>query len=297
MQRDQPLLRRLRPGDATRNGGGAGARPGSIRTHRLRSVVDQERIDGHEGLSLHVSPHCALSPRDPFLGVVMTVTECADVAAIGAGPAGVFAALQAARLGARTVLLARDAVGGMAAADGPVPVRALAQAARLRREARHLDRYGIAVGETALHYGRLLTPVRDVVADMAEHSLLRTELQDAGVVVREHVGTAGFVDAHTLATENDTRLHADKVIVCAGGTNRTHVFAAGDITGCLMLVPHGVRTATWPPPTRCRTEVPPSAHQPPRSAASPSPSTPRSARPRPRHAATTTWWWPRCRSR
>ena len=67
-----------------------------------------------------------------------------DVAVIGGGPAGVFAALRAARLGARTTLVTRDAVGGMAAADGPVPVRTLAQAARLRREARNLHRYGIA---------------------------------------------------------------------------------------------------------------------------------------------------------
>jgi putative IMPACT (imprinted ancient) family translation regulator len=41
------------------------------------------------------------------------------------------AALRAADLGAKTVLVTRDEFGGMAANDGPVPVRTLAHAARL----------------------------------------------------------------------------------------------------------------------------------------------------------------------
>ena len=103
----------------------------------------------------------------------------------------------------------------MAAADGPVPVR-VAQAARLRRESRHLDRYGVAAGDNALDYGGLLARVREVVAEVAEHSVLRSELQEAGVILREHAGTARFVDPHTIEAGNGTRLHADKVILCAG---------------------------------------------------------------------------------
>ena len=79
-----------------------------------------------------------------------------DVVVIGAGPAGVIAALRAARLGARTALITRDNFGGMAANDGPVPVRTLAYAARLIREARQLPRYGIAAGEPLLDYELLL---------------------------------------------------------------------------------------------------------------------------------------------
>ena len=48
-----------------------------------------------------------------------------DVLVIGAGPAGVLAALRAADLGAQTALVTSGAFGGMAANDGPVPVRTL----------------------------------------------------------------------------------------------------------------------------------------------------------------------------
>jgi len=39
-----------------------------------------------------------------------------------------------------------DAFGGMAANDGPVPVRTLAHAGRLMRQAQQLGQYGIKVG-------------------------------------------------------------------------------------------------------------------------------------------------------
>ena len=95
-----------------------------------------------------------------------------DVIVIGAGPAGVVAALRAADLGARTVLVTRTEFGGMAANDGPVPVRTLAHAARLIREARQLSQYGIGVSEPVLDYPRLLARVREVIHDVARSFFL-----------------------------------------------------------------------------------------------------------------------------
>jgi dihydrolipoamide dehydrogenase len=143
-----------------------------------------------------------------------------DVVVVGAGPAGVVAALRAARLGAKTALITRDQFGGMAANDGPVPVRTLAQAARLIREARQLPVYGIAAGELSLDYPRLLTRVREVTAVAREHTLLRDDLERAGVRIYEQAGLARFADAHTVESGNAPRLQAGKVILCTGGTSR-----------------------------------------------------------------------------
>ncbi len=147
-------------------------------------------------------------------------TESADVLVVGAGPAGVVAALRAADLGARTMLVTRGDFGGMAASDGPVPVRTLAHAARLLREARQLGAYGVTVSEPTLDYPRLLARVREVVSSVGSSSVLRAQIAAAGVVVHERVGLARFTDPHTLASEHGLRARADKIVLCTGGVPR-----------------------------------------------------------------------------
>ena len=153
-----------------------------------------------------------------------------DVLVVGAGPAGVVASLRAARLGAKTALITRDEFGGMAANDGPVPVRTLAQAARLIREAKQLPRYGIAAGEPSLDYVRLLARVEEVTEDVRAHSLLRDDLDAAGVAIHEQAGSAQFIDPHTVESENAPRYQADKVIICTGGTSRRLPVPGLDLT-------------------------------------------------------------------
>lgn len=143
-----------------------------------------------------------------------------DVVVIGAGPAGVVAALRAADLGAKTTLVTRDAFGGMAANDGPVPVRTLAHAARLIRDSRQLGRYGIDVGDPSLDYGRLLERVSEVVDDARQNSTFRAQIDSAGVTVFENSGVARFAGPNTIETESGLKLHADKVIICTGGVSR-----------------------------------------------------------------------------
>src|SRR6266850_5418600 len=143
-----------------------------------------------------------------------------DVVVIGAGPAGVVAALRAGDLGAKTALVTREEFGGMAANDGPVPVRTLAHAARLIREARQLSQYGIIVSEPSLDYQRLLARVKEVVNDVRAHSTFSAQIDSLGVAVHEKAGSARFTDPHNIETESGLRLQADKIIICAGGVSR-----------------------------------------------------------------------------
>ncbi len=153
-----------------------------------------------------------------------------DVAVIGGGPAGIVSAHRAAALGARTVLVTRDEFGGMAAHDGPVPVRTLAHAARLIRDARQLGRYGITVGEPTLDYARLLQRVREVVEDVTSRSALRDDLGRLGVEIHEQAGTVRFVDAHTIETDRGFRCESERVILCAGARTRRLPVEGSELT-------------------------------------------------------------------
>jgi pyruvate/2-oxoglutarate dehydrogenase complex dihydrolipoamide dehydrogenase (E3) component len=144
-----------------------------------------------------------------------------DVLVIGAGPAGTAAAIRAADLGARTALVTRNAFGGMSANEGPIPVRTLAHAARLAREARQFPRYGIPAPDPNLNYAQLVARAREVVGETREHSNLLDKVRETGVALYEHAGTASFTDPHTVRNDSGPTFRADRIVICAGGLSRS----------------------------------------------------------------------------
>jgi pyruvate/2-oxoglutarate dehydrogenase complex dihydrolipoamide dehydrogenase (E3) component len=62
---------------------------------------------------------------------------------LGGGPAGLTAALQARELHAEVTLLESKQAGGTSINEGPAPVRTLARAARLARDAGSWETFGL----------------------------------------------------------------------------------------------------------------------------------------------------------
>lgn len=154
-----------------------------------------------------------------------------DVAVLGSGPAGVTAAARASELGARTALVTAGRFGGMAANDGPVPVRTLAHTARLLRDARQLGRYGITGFSPELDYGHVLARVDEVVDEVRSSSFLLRQLNAQGVSLFQDTGTARFLDPHRVRTESGVTITADKFIVCTGGTGKALPIPGFELTG------------------------------------------------------------------
>lgn len=163
-----------------------------------------------------------------------------DVIVIGGGPAGVTAALRARELGATVAVVERERMGGTCTNDGCVPTRVLAKTARLIREAEHFGTYGLKGEKPTLDFPQLLEYTRRVIETMHGKKQLTEHLNTAGASVYAGVGSARFIDGHTLELGNGSRLEGEKIIICAGGHARRISFPGSDTPG--VLTHHDVWT-------------------------------------------------------
>lgn len=174
-----------------------------------------------------------------------------DVAVIGAGPAGTAAALRAAELGARTVVLEAARVGGTCVNTGCVPTRVLAKTARLVREARDAAAAGVGVAAPVVDWASVVRRVGTRVDAVRSIKREPVRFAEAGVDLIEE-GRARFADDRTLVTDAGRRITADAIIVAVGGHSRRlpvpgaelatvpeHVLALPELPGRVAVIGGG----------------------------------------------------------
>ncbi len=129
----------------------------------------------------------------------MSLIDC-DVCVIGAGSGGLSVAAGAARLGARVVLIEKDAMGGDCLNTGCVPSKALLAAAAHAASLRHAPDFGIHAAGAEVDWSRVRAHVREVMAQIAPNdSVERFE----GMGVRVLRAAASFLDHRSVRAGDD----------------------------------------------------------------------------------------------
>jgi pyruvate/2-oxoglutarate dehydrogenase complex dihydrolipoamide dehydrogenase (E3) component len=136
---------------------------------------------------------------------------------VGAGPAGVSAALHARELGAAVTLVEARQVGGTSVNEGPAPVRTLARAARLVRDARSWDTFGLRGEAPEVDVAAVLANAERVARYAHEHKRMADVLRGQGIDLIDEAGPARFSDAHTVRLEDGRTANGDAVVIAVGG--------------------------------------------------------------------------------
>ena len=140
-----------------------------------------------------------------------------NVIVIGAGAAGLVASYVAATLRARVTLIEANAMGGDCLNTGCVPSKALIASARLARQMRQADRYGLDPVDPRPPIGRILERVERKIAAVAPNDSVE-RYEGLGVEVLR--GHARLLDPWTvaigLADGTERRLTARGIVLATG---------------------------------------------------------------------------------
>src|SRR5687767_11709239 len=119
----------------------------------------------------------------------------ADIVVIGAGPGGYVAAIRAAQLGAKTVCVEKEYLGGTCLNWGCIPSKAMIAAVERLQHVKHAKSFGVNVsGEVTMDFAEMMK---------RKDKIVQTQRGGVGMLFKKngirHVeGFASFVDKNTI---------------------------------------------------------------------------------------------------
>lgn len=153
-----------------------------------------------------------------------------DVIVLGGGPAGVAAALRARELGARVGLLESKRIGGTSINDGPAPVRTLARAARLARDAGSWSTFGLHGSPPEIVLAEVIANASRVANYAHEKKHLAESVRSYGVELIEGAGPARLLDAHQVSLPDGRTWQGERIILAVGGHGRRLPVPGAELT-------------------------------------------------------------------
>ncbi len=144
-----------------------------------------------------------------------------DIAVIGGGPGGYVAAIRAAQLGMKPVVIEREHLGGICLNWGCIPTKALLRAAELRHSIDEMKSFGITVGEVSIDVAKVVDRSRKVAGRLSmgvKHLLKKNKVTviEASAKIGAKIGDLRQVDL-----SNGASVLAHHVIIATGARARS----------------------------------------------------------------------------
>jgi dihydrolipoamide dehydrogenase len=149
----------------------------------------------------------------------MTDTQF-DIAVIGGGPGGYVAAIRAAQLGLKPVVIERENLGGICLNWGCIPTKALLRAAELRHSIDEMADFGITVGEVKVDLAAVVKRSRKVAGRLSmgvKHLLKKNKVT---VIAAEAKLGAVKDGLRQINLSNGDMVSAKHVIIATGARAR-----------------------------------------------------------------------------
>ena len=143
-----------------------------------------------------------------------------DIAVIGGGPGGYVAAIRAAQLGLKPVVIEREHLGGICLNWGCIPTKALLRAAELRHSIDEMAAFGITVGEVKIDLGAVVQRSRKIAGRLSmgvKHLLKKNKVTVIEAEAKIGASTGGLRQI-TLSTGD--AVAAKHIIIATGARAR-----------------------------------------------------------------------------
>lgn len=138
-----------------------------------------------------------------------------EITIIGAGPGGYVAALQAAKLGAKVVLIEKDTVGGTCLNRGCIPTKALVRSAEIYKNLQEADHFGCHAEKISIDMKKVISRKNDIVNQLVQGIHYLLEHHNVKVVR----GIGKIVDKETVYVKDkniETVIHSKNIIIATG---------------------------------------------------------------------------------
>ncbi len=143
----------------------------------------------------------------------MPKTKQYDLVVIGGGSAGLTAVTMAARLGARSLLVDRESLGGDCLHYGCVPSKSLIASARMAHGMRYAEKYALRSVEPEVDLARVMDRVDRIKDEIGSHET-PDAIRKLGVDVA--LGGASFIDEFSIEIDKEYPVTGERFLIATG---------------------------------------------------------------------------------